>query len=238
MDNKEKTAQMAAMARVVFIKAFIGDKKKGLKMKINFKMNDFLQSPLTLPPAELVEEWRGWVVGKLQEMCYDSRDALSFNKLVDYAARYGAGSDGEFAAPPRGIVMMGSRGTGKTEFLRRFSAMFDVDIIDARDLAWEFAIGGATAVNELLMPRRFQDLIIDDIGNEDEAKNWGNSFSLAAIIDKRYRLWSVPGGPLTFFATNATPEELAKRYGNTVASRIFGMCDVIRFSGTDRRLER
>jgi hypothetical protein len=203
----------------------------------------WLQRKKPQMPNKVFMEGAAFYARRLKELGYDDCDEVSFSLLAGYCSRYNANrsrlnAESEYALPERGLLLFGEHGLGKSEFLKRFSAMMEIELIDARDIAWEFQVGGAAAVDAMLRPFNHEDLIIDDIGNEDEAKSFGNSFSMATIIDKRYRLWSMPNGVRTFFASNASRAALQTIYGAATLSRIQGMCDVVQFSGFDRRLER
>lgn len=194
-------------------------------------------------PSDEVQAARDFYESRLRQLRYDDRQQTTFSKLAEYCARYNAGRMSLTETPPyrmpeRGLLLHGAHGLGKSEFMKRFAAMMDIEIIDARDIAWEFQVGGAAAVDAMLRPHNNADLIIDDIGNEDETKSFGNSFSMATILDMRYRLWSVPGGVRTFLTSNADRNVIASLYGKATLSRIQGMCDVVEFSGSDRRIER
>lgn len=198
------------------------------------------REPNPMPDDRLnrnVRFYAGWMVSH----GYDNRDHASFQAITRYMAEYeggrGQNQSPEYDMPDRGLMLLGARGLGKSEALKRMSALFDIEMIDARDLAWEYQKDGVAAIDAMLSEVRRADLIIDDICNEQETRNFGNSFSMADIIDKRYRLWCDCGNR-TFFSTNSTMAEISRRYGEATASRLRGMCDMVEFIGKDRRGER
>lgn len=73
-------------------------------------------------------------------------------------------------------------------------------------------------------------LFIDDIGAE-KMTDWALSI-LYAIIDERYGAMRK-----TIITSNMQPGELKGYCGSRVASRILGMCNVIKISGSDRRIK-
>jgi hypothetical protein len=210
-------------------------------MRLSSKI--WLSPPAPEMPADEVAAGTQFYAKRLKQLQYDDRNKQTFNVLAEYCARYNAGrvrvdEPPPYRMPERGLLLFGAHGLGKSEFLSRFAAMMDLEIFDARDIAWEFQVGGAAAVDAMLRPHNNADIIIDDIGNEDEALSFGNAFSMATILDKRYRLWSMPNGVRTFLASNADRAAIEKLYGKAALSRIQGMCDVVEFYGTDRRSER
>lgn len=72
-------------------------------------------------------------------------------------------------------------------------------------------------------------LIIDDIGAE-KASEWTIE-TLYILINKRYEN-VLP----TIFTSNYSLEQLAERIGDRNTSRIAGMCEVIKLTGEDKRL--
>ena len=74
-------------------------------------------------------------------------------------------------------------------------------------------------------------LILDDLGTEVNT-----SFVLSAL----YQLLNtrLMEGKKTIINTNLTPEELKKRYGASVASRLEGEYKVLPFFGQDIRIQK
>lgn len=72
-------------------------------------------------------------------------------------------------------------------------------------------------------------LIIDDLGAEKISEFVADVFYL--IVNKKYNDM-IP----VVFTSNLSISELAKRVGDRTASRIVGMCDVVKLEGNDRRV--
>jgi len=72
-------------------------------------------------------------------------------------------------------------------------------------------------------------LLLDDVGVEKPSE-WALQ-TIYLIIDRRYREMKS-----TFFSSNFSLSQLAKRLGDRITSRIAGMCEVIELKGKDRRL--
>lgn len=74
-------------------------------------------------------------------------------------------------------------------------------------------------------------LIVDDLGTES-----GNSFTVSCL----YNLLNsriISGKPM-IFSTNLTSDELQKRYGDRIFSRLIGEFTVLPFVGTDVRMQK
>jgi DNA replication protein DnaC len=85
---------------------------------------------------------------------------------------------------------------------------------------------------------RYRPLIVDDLGCEENARSFGNQLPMADFIRERERQWQCSYLP-TFFTSNARDRnDLSKRYGKNICSRLLGMCEFINFKGPDHRLKR
>ena len=76
------------------------------------------------------------------------------------------------------------------------------------------------------------DLYIDDIGSE-KTTDYVRS-SLFLLIDRRYNQMKAR----TLITSNLSLNEIAEQQGQRIASRITGMCRVVKLTGSDRRLEQ
>ena len=72
-------------------------------------------------------------------------------------------------------------------------------------------------------------LVIDDLGSE-KITDWAMEM-FYSIINKRYE-----ENRTTIITSNLSIEEISKKYGDRLASRIVGMCDIIKIEGEDKRL--
>jgi DNA replication protein DnaC len=72
-------------------------------------------------------------------------------------------------------------------------------------------------------------LFLDDLGSE-KMTEWVEE-TLYLILNHRYNE-VLP----TVITSNLTIEQLAERVGDRIASRVVGMCDVVKLEGPDRRL--
>ena len=73
-------------------------------------------------------------------------------------------------------------------------------------------------------------LLIDDIGS-DRTTDYATDV-LYEVINYRHD-YMLP----TFFTSNLSVKELAQKYSDRIASRIAGMCEIIKLEGQDRRIK-
>lgn len=73
-------------------------------------------------------------------------------------------------------------------------------------------------------------LVLDDLGAE-KASDWAIQM-LYVLIDRRER----EGNNRIIITSNLSLDEIAERLSDRIASRIRGMCRIIKFTGKDRRL--
>jgi DNA replication protein DnaC len=148
----------------------------------------------------------------------------------------------EFLAGRReGIFVHGPTGTGKTHFavaalaeilstVERGSARFVTVPALLMEIRAMHKDSSPCAEEELI--RRFADieiLVLDDLGAE-KGSEWAMQ-SLCLIIDRRYSDMR-----RTVITSNLGLDGVAERLGERIASRIAGMCRVVRLEGNDRRI--
>lgn len=94
--------------------------------------------------------------------------------------------------------------------------------------------GSVSAESEEGMLKPYLDtslLVLDDLGVE-KTTDWALQ-SLYVIINKRYT-----EELQTIITSNLSLTELSSKVGDRIASRIAGMCKILKLTGRDRRLER
>jgi DNA replication protein DnaC len=87
-----------------------------------------------------------------------------------------------------------------------------------------------------LVPDRYYDLIIDDLGFESEKSNtYGNVRDIMEQVLKErsniFPKWK------THFTTNLTEPQILARYGDRIYSRLCEMCHFVTMTNGDRRRE-
>lgn len=83
-------------------------------------------------------------------------------------------------------------------------------------------------VDEVPLPPEI--IIFDDVGSENVTE-WVTE-QLYLIINRRYEACKQ-----SVFTSNLSLEELSKKFGDRISSRIAGMCSVVQIAGRDRRLK-
>lgn len=142
-------------------------------------------------------------------------------------------------AEGRGLYLYGPCGTGKTHLLsaiaqkliterglkaRLYSTAELLLQLKATFDSKETESGFIEDLNES------QLLILDDLGSERFSEWAMQIFYL--IINRRYENLQP-----TLFSSNLSLEELAKNFNDRIASRIVGMCEIIKIVGKDVRLK-
>jgi DNA replication protein DnaC len=135
----------------------------------------------------------------------------------------------------KGICLAGPVGTGKTLLMKFISAYTRTPLFSIRKLALLWMQLPSTIFDDLQELLGNNSVIIDDVGSEPTAKQFGNEFPMEIILDER-STWFDDFRVLTHLTTNFRNEdELAERYGDTGRSRILGMCTFISLTGEDWR---
>ena len=165
-------------------------------------------------------------------------NAEAFDLIADYIGQYRAAMREECDYPKRGLFLFGEKGTGKTTALQLFSGFCDVDYLTVSSLTRVFSLGSFADFWKEVDEYKHRPLIVDDLGCEENHRSFGNEMPIADFIREREILWKEKG-VCTFFSSNAKGrEDVAKRYGESVCSRILGMCEFVKFTGNDNRLKR
>ncbi|MRT92388.1 hypothetical protein [Ancylomarina sp. 16SWW S1-10-2] len=134
----------------------------------------------------------------------------------------------------KGVLLLGSVGSGKTIIMETFCGLFNaisfqkkIKSIKAREL-WQTVKG---------LPEQFKyfekrPLYIDDIGKEPKmVKNFGNEINpMAELTSLRY-----DQGAFTFATGNYSLETLKKFYGETITDRMKEMFNIMILPGGSRR---
>lgn len=187
---------------------------------------------------------------RIVELGFDCKSAKNHRTISRYLAKMILGT------ADRGLFITGSVGTGKTlammliqkqTMLRRQTAGF----VTAQEFGNKVSEHGSYKtiieyVDNLkaedwkdghwdMKSYRHVDLIIDDLGAETDATHYGvRTEPMIELVAARYDLWKARGAR-THITTNLTTDEIAKRYGGRIESRIREMCYVTKFEGDDRR---
>ena len=209
-----------------------------------FDVKDF-DVRLKKPRRELDEETRtAYRQHYLDVFCHlgikvESDNEIALSAAADYFGRWWAGEKQEADFPERGLFLFGGKGTGKTSIMQRFSALFGIEFISVWDLSIVFSKGRNDGFWDEVQRFDHSHLIVDDLGNEMDVKSFGNEMPIPDLIRYRETLFQHHERRFTFFTSNfQNRAAVTNAYGDTVFSRIAGMCDFVEFTGKDHRLVR
>jgi hypothetical protein len=171
-----------------------------------------------------------WVDAPEQEEC--------LRKLILWATR----NPDYPGRPTAGIMLRGHRDGGKTHAMKCLRGMLNrlhgatasysseaFMIRVCQELSTEYNIKGDEALAGMAAGER---VLYDDLGEEREGNFMAKHCNvMAEVLGKRYRaMQEMP--MLTMFTTNIPNDaEMAKKYGERIATRINEMCDVIVWKG-------
>jgi len=149
--------------------------------------------------------------------------------------------DSAWATGARGIYVHGDNGVGKSygthclvthlaQQLTRVQWVTSVGIVQSARRGMD---EGARHEDPLRRYTSAQVLVIDDLGKESLASDWGRE-QLFGVIDSRVN----DGAPMVI-TSNWGPDNLARRlgenYGAAIVDRLLGSCDLIELAGESLR---
>lgn len=144
----------------------------------------------------------------------------------------------------KGIALLGPTGNGKTTRMLFMARMLGIRLEHAKvmveNLRQNDSVPYFRDITRTdirygdLVPPRYHDLIIDDLGFEDERSvMFGNTRDIMQnVLLARYMVFPQHK---THITSNKTPEELQARYGDRIWSRLNEMCIFVAMPGDDRR---
>jgi energy-coupling factor transporter ATP-binding protein EcfA2 len=148
----------------------------------------------------------------------------------------------------KGILLCGPVGCGKTAIMHIIRRICDPQraflLRPCSQVALEFANEGHdviyryTSRSFCLYNKQPRTVCFDDLGFEYDAPYYGSTCNtMAEILSLRYDLF-MEHGMLTHATTNLNSEELEKRYGNRIRSRMRQLFNLITFPKTsgDKRI--
>ena len=142
-----------------------------------------------------------------------------------------------FSSPPKGLLISGASGVGKTAYAKAVLGAFmahtvrkplTLNLADPETLALIDYEREPDIVEEFCS----RSLILDDLGAERAQSNFGQPREIAAEFIMRYH---AKGAGRLFVTTNLTGEELLARYQQRVLTRLTDMMHFVKFTGTSKR---
>lgn len=140
----------------------------------------------------------------------------------------------------KGLIINGPVGCGKTAIMRIMRALVSPRerflIRPCREISLEFMREGYMVISRYskqcfdIHSSAPRPSCFDDLGLETDVNYFGNSMNVMAdILFHRYDLF-MEAHMITYLTTNMDGEELEKRYGLRLRSRLRQMCNLIAFS--------
>lgn len=157
----------------------------------------------------------------------------------DWSAVLAAFTEGMCAKPPRGALLSGSFGCGKT---MAATALYKIEGIDHSNNANAYAgIVLACAACEdwhydanAAYAHPLGWTVLDDMGAET-LPELGRKDIVGERVMRIHKRWSCGLGGGVAVTTNLTGEQMAARYGGRVMSRLMEMIVPVRLTGHDKR---
>lgn len=165
-------------------------------------------------------------------------------ELTDQLAYYCIGSEKFNGDLNKGLIFMGSTGTGKTVILKTLSMLLGY-MVRYRFLiftGWEmeriYSIPDKASNDKFKLENALKSKMfgIDDLGEEHTTvKVYGSDINVGIEAITLRHLEYVNRGYLTFITTNLNADLIKQKYGARIESRIHEMCNLIGVKGNDLR---
>lgn len=134
----------------------------------------------------------------------------------------------------KGLLILGEPGMGKTFSIKT------PRMVSAIDISVDYQAEGIETVKAKInnmITYESGKVTIDDLGNEERVKNFGNELDpIAFIIQKIYAINQIAEEPIKIFMTsNFLPKTLSSKYGERVMDRLYEMVDIVNLKDTNLR---
>jgi DNA replication protein DnaC len=175
----------------------------------------------------------------------EPRYKLQNPRLLKELISYLHAADGSEINPQKALGLFGNTGSGKTLHLQAIAeyakidelkfirsgkvANFVPELISAQSLVSQFGKNGFDGIDKWI---RKPAIIIDDVGTEQAAQNYGNKLEVFAyFIEERYLQHKI-----THISSNLSLDELKERYGERVYGRLIERTNIVYFADKNWRL--
>lgn len=185
---------------------------------------------------------------------YVRKDIPKFDAILEFLARYEIATMtdeqakvheafanemiGKKFRKPKGLLLFGNCGTGKTLASRMIADRFGLTWIDTYTigLTYQMKDGNDWLANWLFKNSR-EAIVIDDIGAEGDIRRFGNENPIGAIIATRARYWEMYGSPTIYTSNSDSVAMIAEQYNNNtrLADRLQSYYIDVHFKGTSMR---
>lgn len=208
-------------------------------------------------PPSVIERVKGTILKDLfEKIGYSHKDIPNFDRILEFIARYEISLWNEemVFAPnvkemfelvrgkkfrkPKGLLLFGGYGTGKTLAARIIAARLEFQFYDTHSIELKYLKkDGNDWIDSFIFEKSRNALVIDDIGAEGEIKKFGNESPMGLILSSRASFWERFGTPTIYTSNLASPQEIASRYSNDnrLADRLRAYYMPVEFQGTSLR---
>lgn len=177
--------------------------------------------------AEIINKQIHVTTQWLSDKGVQPRNIDIFNCMIKYI------SEVKLNCRNKGLFLFGSVGTGKSFAVKVISSCNKIQFYTCRELEKMFE---ACPEHFWEVIRERKEIIIDDLGTEDERNDYGTKFELMErALDERHKIFESMG-IRTIITTNLSSDVIKERYSERIYSRLRQMCECVNATGRDLRL--